>query len=133
MKRITTILFCLSLLGSLAAESLAATSGSYRCTSSGTFRVRHYNPNGNNQTITRVRFFDIDGTVLLDSPGLNIVVPGRGSTTAATASGFEGEGLQVIVNWTQQVDANSPIPRLEELFFSDTVGDFTSESSRACP
>src|SRR5918996_3325223 len=145
MKRISTILFCLLLLGGLAAESRAVTSGSYRCTA---FQgdpdpdtslvpvIIHYNPTNNTQQIRRIRIFDQTGAVILDTGALPVgalPVPAQGSTFLAVDFSATIQGEQVIINWSQGADTSAPIPRVDNLLFNSVSGNFTGTSSRNCP
>jgi hypothetical protein len=144
MKRISAIAISLLLIIGLTAEAQAVTSGVYRCyVHQGSFDNRtsttplifHYNPNATGgQSITRVRIFDHLGGALFDqsfAPG-NFTVNGRGSTFVITAISGVFEGLQVIVNWKQAVDAAPPIPRLT-LYHISGGGIVTSEAQSTCP
>ena len=149
MKRISAIAISLLLIIGLTAEAQAVTSGVYKCyalqgSADGiTFTlpvIWHYNPNATGvQSITRLRIFDMFGAILLDesyapgTPAGTLEVNGRGSLPITVAYSDFSEGIQVIVNWRQAVDAAAPIPRLTLLLFNNTSATYTSVSQTTCP
>jgi hypothetical protein len=115
----------------------AARSGSYRCLfavpEGGAAWVTHYNPNGNAQTITRVRVWDGSGTLVWDTGPFSAVIPANGTGIAlvidGTVEGFVPDAFQVLVNWSQSLDKPGPLPRADML----PDGTFTSSVRTPCP
>jgi hypothetical protein len=130
-------LFALLLVG-LASRSSGALSGSYRCTinvlyASNQFAIlKQFNPTSHVQNIKRVRVYNSSGVLIVDTGSITVPVPPNGNTYS-TFVGSGGTDYQVVVNWNQSVDGPAPLARVEEWFYSSTVGDFTSVSSRPCP
>ena len=146
MKRISAIAISLMLMIGLTAEAQAVLSGTSKCNffqgptdDPTTFVVPVlilYNPNGAGfLSITRLRIFEHTGANILDEtfpPGTNTVIARGSSSFVPVATGI-AEGLQIIANWRQTVDAAAPIAKLNLLLFDNASGTYTSVSQSNCP
>jgi hypothetical protein len=82
--------------------------------------------------VTRVRAWTAAGG-FLDTGTIAQEIPANGSDLVffwdGTGDGFNGDGFQVVVNWTQSQDKAAPLPRVDML----PDGTLTSAVRQSCP
>ena len=138
MSMYARVIRVLALLCVFAVVPLAeaARSGTYRCIlevpQGGIGWILQYNPNPIPQTVTRVRVWNAAGE-FLDTGTIAQEIPANGSDFVffwdGTVDGFDGDGFQVVVNWTQSQDKAAPLSRADML----PDGTLASAVRVSCP